>query len=358
MFLIRGIWGFLVFVTCLLTFVSFQGDRGWLWSLTTHFHVQYFAIQVLAVLWMFFQWIAAGRKSAAPVRRLAKLPALLIVSAFACMNAWQIAPYWGHLFQANKPKVSTVGHVRLMHFNLFGNRNHDVSEVVSAIRAEKPDVLDFVEYTLQWQRDLERSGVLSAYPYRIGGRGKLALYSKRKLLKAHLTSDLVQFQPGNRPVQVENQVNLIAQMRVGGSPVTLLVAHPASPIAPSHLRWQQEMFKGWGRHRASLGKNLVLVGDLNTTPWSTEFRQIVQGTGLRDSQLDFGLQPSWPTFFLFFNVPRLFSSFPSSLRLPWGIPIDHVLVSEKIQVLSRKTGPFVGSDHLPLIVEFALKKPS
>lgn len=35
-------------------------------------------------------------------------------------------------------------------------------------------------------------------------------------------------------------------------------------------------------------------------------------------------------------------------------PIDHVLVDPRIRVLSRRTGPNVNSDHLPVIVQLVL----
>jgi endonuclease/exonuclease/phosphatase (EEP) superfamily protein YafD len=59
---------------------------------------------------------------------------------------------------------------------------------------------------------------------------------------------------------------------------------------------------------------------------------------LRDSQLGFGVQPSFPTF-------------------SWAIriPIDHCLVSPEVVVLDRKLAPSVGSDHFPVMVELALK---
>ena len=87
----------------------------------------------------------------------------------------------------------------------------------------------------------------------------------------------------------------------------------------------------------AIGGPKLLVGDLNTTMWGASYRDFAESTGLHNTRRGFGLAPSWPT------------------HLPFAmIPIDHCLVSDNLVVLDTRTGPDVGSDHLPLIVEFAL----
>ena len=38
------------------------------------------------------------------------------------------------------------------------------------------------------------------------------------------------------------------------------------------------------------------------------------------------------------------------------IPIDHCLHSPGIQIVRKEIGPAVGSDHYPVVVEFALRR--
>lgn len=340
----RFLLNLLVFASCVLTLTAFMGERGWAWSLTTHFRMQYLVIQLLALLMVTLSWWLLRKKGKTPVSKAEMWITTVFLMFFAGLNISQIAPYYSPLSRPDASHAKTE-RMKLMHVNLFGHLNHSKSLVTEAIRKTDPDIVDFVEYTPPWQRQLEQSDVLKRYPYRVSGRGHIGLYSKRPLMNARL----VYADPSQK---LSNQANIVAQIRLGGEPVTILVAHPASPIMPSHLDWQQASFRAWERNRGKLGKNLVLVGDLNTAPWSREFESLVKNTGLRDSQLGYGLQPTWPVFF---PVPGTAHT-QSPWATPLSIPIDHVLVSERILVLSRQTGPFVGSDHLPVVVELGLKK--
>jgi endonuclease/exonuclease/phosphatase (EEP) superfamily protein YafD len=82
---------------------------------------------------------------------------------------------------------------------------------------------------------------------------------------------------------------------------------------------------------------VVLAGDLNSTGWSPRFTDLLADARLRDSRQGFGVQASWPTQFMLL-----------------GIPIDHCLVSPEIQVLDRRVGGPVGSDHLPIVIDVRL----
>ena len=333
-----------LFLTFIFTIMALMGDKGWLWSLTTHFRMQYLAIQLFAFLLATFSyWQKASRKESIG---LDSRISLAVLTFFAGLNLAVIVPYYMPL-KEGQVTPATRGHLKLMHSNLFGMINHNVDGVIEAIRENDPDIVDLVEYTEPWQAKLEHSGVFRKYPYSFAGRGHIGLYSKIPLSHAQLV-----FTSATR--KVSNQANIIAQVRIGGEPVTLLVAHPASPILPSHLEWLQNSFSVWEKERPHLGKNLIIVGDLNTTPWSVEFHQLTQSTGLRDSQLGFGLQPSWPMI-----MPSIgLKESPTLVTDLMTIPIDHVLISQQLAVFSRKTGPFVGSDHLPVIIELGLNPPN
>ena len=91
------------------------------------------------------------------------------------------------------------------------------------------------------------------------------------------------------------------------------------------------------RFAAKQEGEVILLGDMNTTSWSYTFQDLLHESGLHDSRRGFGLQPTWPE-----NMPLM------------RVPIDHVLHSSGIQISYRCTGPFSGSDHRPVIVDFCL----
>lgn len=345
--LVKALFNLIVFLSCVLTVMSFMGDRGWVWSLSTHFRMQYLLIQALALLLMAVTyWMRRKAWEQSALFRLERSVNFIVLLIFAGLNFSQIAPYYGPLLQqAGSPPKQTL---KLLHINLFGYLNHNRKPVEALIAEQNPDIIDFVEYTEPWQHGLEQTAILKKYPYRLrSAQGHIGLYSKRplrqvKLVYAHPTE------------HTPNHANIIAQMMLGREPLTILVAHPAAPVWPTHLDWQKISFQWWGQQRRQLGDNLLIVGDLNTAPWSAEFTRLLKETGLRDSQLGFGLQPSWPAFLPFVQDDRL----RSLLALPFGIPIDHILVSDNILVLSRQIGPFVGSDHLPVIAEVAVRPKS
>ncbi len=334
----------LVLATCALTIIAMMGDKGWAWSLTTHFRMQYLAIQLLALgSTLLACWMSRKDNESIPAWTESRL-SIIFLSVFAGLNLLQIAPYYFPGARPGVAELKTAHPLKLMHFNLFGKINHHTASVAAAIREEQPDLLDLVEYTDDWRQKLEESGALRNYPYRVAGQNHIALYSKVPLRNARL----VYAAPG---AKVANQANIIAQFSLNQKPVTILVAHPASPILPSHLTWLQESFRTWEAARDKLGQNLVVVGDLNTSPWSMEFKDLTRQTGLRDSQLGYGVQPSWPMLLPIIGIRNT----PTLLTNLFAIPIDHVLVSGNILVFGRKTGPFVGSDHLPVTVEIGMR---
>ncbi|MEM7114526.1 MAG: endonuclease/exonuclease/phosphatase family protein [Chloroflexota bacterium] len=87
------------------------------------------------------------------------------------------------------------------------------------------------------------------------------------------------------------------------------------------------------------------MGDFNSSPWSVYFQEFVWETGLRNGRLGYGIAPTWP-------APRFaLNQFPH--LAPALTPLDHILYSPDMTLNSFEVGPYVGSDHYPLIVKLS-----
>lgn len=113
-----------------------------------------------------------------------------------------------------------------------------------------------------------------------------------------------------------------------GEPVSILGAHAVSPMTPRRAQHRDLVLDWIGAWADRRDAPVVVAGDLNATPWSTNFQATLEQGELTDSLETHGLQPSWPA-----GLGRL------------GIPIDHVLHSEELVVVDRQLGPSFGSDH-------------
>ena len=88
----------------------------------------------------------------------------------------------------------------------------------------------------------------------------------------------------------------------------------------------------WLGNPACLSQPAVLAGDFNALPWSGVLDELSEAVGATGAQW-IGTFPAWS---------------------PVKLPIDQVRVSGGLQIVSLKTGPFVGSIHLPLVAVIAL----
>jgi endonuclease/exonuclease/phosphatase (EEP) superfamily protein YafD len=119
----------------------------------------------------------------------------------------------------------------------------------------------------------------------------------------------------------------------------LLHFHAIRPRSANTVAYQQVEFDAlaaWSREIIQSGQNsLIVIGDFNSTPWHSDFRQLIKNSGLVNAQNGFGIQTSWH------------GNFPFWLR----IPIDHCLHSKSLRTIRYTVGSNIGSDHLPLLVE-------
>ena len=154
----------------------------------------------------------------------------------------------------------------------------------------------------------------------------IAIYSRQPLLDI----DVLSGAPLGFP-------SLVVQQVLGSSLVTYVTTHPIPPLGKLGFDARNEQLAVIGERIAEIYGPTVLIGDLNTTMWGHHYKMFVNDIGFRNTRDGFGVIPTWPR------------------QLPFAmIPIDHCLVSDDFVVLDIRSGPDIGSDHLPLIVTLGL----
>jgi len=252
------------------------------------------------------------------VRLIWGLLMLALAGVLAVVNAMLIAPYFWMPESAGEKDVRPL---RIVSINVkYTNDRADL--VLDFVREQSPDVVVLVEYTPFWEDRLAE--LEAAYPH-VQLQPGTALYSRRPLANVAVTR-----------LGGVNAPAISATIDTDEGPLSLVAAHPMSPVGRGRSRLRNRQLKELAALVKEQPHPVVLVGDLNTTPWSPYFADLLRDAKLSDARRGFGVRPTWP----------------ESLRLSLlRIPIDHCLVGDGVRVGGFAVGSPVGSDHLPIVVD-------
>ena len=289
--------------------LGFLGRWNWFFDLFNHFRVQFTVILL----------IAAALLCLGKAFKKATFSILLLAY---CVSS--IAPYFliGNLAHENPARP-----LKIFYANVY-TANHDHSRLGDAIKTKNPDALIFLEINQRWKNYLETE--LNDFKYREliprEDNFGIAVFSK---IPMTITTEYA----GSAEVP-----SLRCEFMLDGRKVVLWATHPLPPVGKVYWMHRNEQLKEISRRLSDEQKPTLLIGDLNTTPWTHWFKTVTENR-LKDSRVGFGLQPSWP------------SMWPVFLR----IPIDHLLYTREFSIAKRQVLDDIGSDHFPLYAEVFLK---
>lgn len=295
-----------------LTLVAFGAPLWWPFDLMSHFRAQYFlGLLVIGVA----AWVLRRRRFA-----FVFLASSVVNLAF--LLPFYLPPAGGRPATATATPGAAVP-CRFMVMNVRAKSTaHE--RVAEEIRRVDADVLVLIEVNDRWLGALE--DVTAAYPHatvrpRQGCFG-IAVYSRHPMI-----GPVEDIGTANRP-------SIVARLDVDGHPMTVIGTHPATPVGPRGSRRRNTQIQALAEHVAAIDGPVMVLGDLNATPFCAPFRSLLRVSGLRDGSRGHGLNATWPA-----PLP------------PLAIPIDQCLHSTDIEIVDERVGRRVGSDHLPLIVD-------
>ncbi len=191
-----------------------------------------------------------------------------------------------------------------------------------------PDVIAVEELSPEWDQSLRKAfPTYTAYTAPRKNYYGIGLFTKMMLdaPTTFIPSGITPIEPGlmGKITWKETQLNI----------ATSHVFAPHNPFAIYRRNLQMRQLANCLR---SNQEPTILLGDLNTVPWSSELARFKRTANLKDARVGYGLMPTC-------TVKRLL-----------GVPIDYCLVSPQIRVKNVTIGPSFGSDHLPLLFELEI----
>ena len=298
-----------LFILILLSVIGYFSKTFYFAELASHFNVQYAGISI--ALCLIFIW------------RKVWLKWFVLAIVIAVIN---LIPIF-QLYTGDQPATDAAS-FKLLSINLLRS-NENSEEVLYYLNDKSPDVVVLMEYTPNWDKVLDT--LKKQYPFRhavpLEGNFGIAVWSKVEAVFEE------------RYYAMDEVPSIKTKLKWEGEEIDLLATHPTPPTNPFDWDARNIQFERIEKERIkNINKPFVLIGDFNTTSFTGAFKKLKENTLTRDSRKGFGLQPTWPTW------NKLFF-----------ISLDHCLVSDEVVVLNRKTGKYIGSDHLPIELNLTLK---
>jgi len=302
----------------------------------------------LAPHWWVFDIVTSYRPQEAIALAVAVVMALILrcwkilpiaVLALA-LNVWQVAPVYREHQPARAVGSDTLS---IAHLNLQSSKGD-----IPAMKAWLADHPADIVVILDTQRDLAVAVYQGVGDYSMVYPAVAGFTTNKKSKTTSVT-----FAPRSAEVVVLTDIQGVTAAKpttsdlptsaveihtaIGDQDVTLLGLHTESPTTSERHRTRDVQLDAVGSWIDATPAPAIAFGDFNVTYYSPVFRDLLDRTGARSSQLGFGIQATWPVQFR-----------------PAGIGIDQSIYSGGLTAVTRRRGPSLGSEHRVLIVTYAL----
>jgi endonuclease/exonuclease/phosphatase (EEP) superfamily protein YafD len=248
-------------------------------------------------------------------RRRSRVVVGLGLAGVAAINS---VPLLASLSTAAVAAQGATRTLTVVSFNVFGSASY-VDQAAGWLREQDADVIVLQEMTRATRVPM-RLALGATYPHvHDCNCNDIVIYSRRPWVAAGGQS-----RTGERPA-----LSWLTLADADGTEVRIIGLHTRYNLVPYTYAAQ---FDWLVRHIPKLGDRVIVAGDFNATPWSWQMTRLA-ASGLRRHGT---YEVSWP----------------------WPLPmmlIDNVLTTPDIKSVSFRTGPFLGSDHLPVVATVALR---
>ncbi len=298
-------------VLILLSLLGYLGKYNMYLELLTNFKLQLFLLSLIILVFFLLKRHLLG---------------IFLASFCLLINSLVVIPWY---IGSSNLNYNYNSDLKVLVFNVLHN-NKKYANTISLVETEVPDIAVFLEAKSSWVESLE---LLSPnYQYHLSyPKLQIEIYSQIPL--------------NNTQVDVYGDYRgvVTSNFNIAGKELVFIATHAYPQLYYGVEGFQirnDQLLQGIGNYVNQISKPVILVGDLNATMWSPFYQEMIKNSKLKNARQGFGILPTQSSI---------------SPDISWlSIPLDHCLISEKIQVKNIKTISNMGSDHLPLIIELGI----
>ena len=223
---------------------------------------------------------------------------------------------------ANLSELKPAKSLSIASWNVF-IQNQEYQIIEKTIESLDADIVLLIEVTPEHRSRLRR--LEKSYPY--------SFWAPRNNTQGLAILSRVPGVKFRELLLGESQMLTLEAMMPSGEysdkPIRMLGVHTASPNQNGRFKVRDEQLADIADWCQQSDLQSMVIGDLNITPWSDGFKQLLSSTGWTDTRRYRGFFATWPC----------------GLGVV-GIPIDHAIVSPGLKVIDRESGfSTIDSDH-------------
>ena len=252
----------------------------------------------------------------------------VLIMAFAVFSLYTCTTInVGTYFTEQNSPVETSKTYRLLSLNLF-YKNPTPQKAIDLINSANADILALSEISSAWKSRLKFLDDQYAYKYycpewrTIGGT---LIFSRFPF-------------SGDKEYCHTYAALALVSAEIEGVKVDIGAVHTRWPWPASGPRQLRAMKPALN----ALDPDALIAGDFNATTWTYMVRSFAQNGKLK---IVGGIGATW-----------IYEYLPTTLAKFFGLPIDNAMVKGRVIIKEARTLDPVGSDHLPVLIDFAIAK--
>ncbi|MDO6737352.1 endonuclease/exonuclease/phosphatase family protein [Wenyingzhuangia sp. 2_MG-2023] len=319
---------FIVFIWVILlsalTFLPLVKHQHWFFRIPDFGRLQIIALQLLTL--PFLIYILSYSFTSATILLLFFLLASTIYQAIF------LFPYIN--FESKKTATQKKETISILSVNVY-QYNQQYQKLIALVNNVKPNIFLTIESNKDWEDALSVLDNEYKYHQKIALENTYGMHFYSNIEVSNLKTHF--FVADDIP---SIEVHLTT---ANGNDFVLYGIHPppATPTEEPNSKEQDGELMSIAKKSSKQNKTTIVVGDFNSVAWSRITKLFAKVSGLKDGRIGRGF----------------ISTFPANYPI-FRIPIDLVYHSKDINISCLKTLKPIGSDHLPLYIEFFITNKS